>query len=96
MLFRHEEISLVFVAFDVLTVEGAGVRPLPYRERRPDPRRTPSGQAAVASPEAFARASEAAANNAAPSSHEGLVAKRPDEPYLCDERGWLRVKNRDY
>ncbi len=27
---------------------------------------------------------------------EGIVAKRRDSPYRPGERGWLKVKNRDY
>ena len=34
MLHRHDDIRLVFIAFDVLSVEGEDVRAEPYRQRR--------------------------------------------------------------
>ena len=27
---------------------------------------------------------------------EGVAAKRLHEPYLCGERNWVKIKNRDY
>ena len=27
---------------------------------------------------------------------EGVVCKRKHEPYLCGERGWVKVKNRSH
>ena len=95
MLFQHDEIPLVFNAFDALSVEGEDVRSAPYRDRRQilEELRLDGAQWRV--PEAF---EDGEALWAAVCEHEleGVVAKRLHESYLCGERNWLKVKNREY
>jgi bifunctional non-homologous end joining protein LigD len=95
MLFRHDGIALAFMAFDVLSVEGEDVRRESYRQRRQilEELRLDGAQWRV--PEAF---EDGEALWAAVCEHEleGVVAKRLDEPYLCGERRWIKVKSKSY
>ena len=95
MLFRHDETPLVFVAFDVLSVEGEDVRGCPYQERRQILEELRVDGLQWRTPEAF---EDGEALWAAVCEHEleGVVAKRLHEPYLCGERCWVKVKNRAY
>jgi ATP-dependent DNA ligase len=95
VLFRHDEIPLVFIVFDVLSVDGRDVRAEPYRERRQilEELRLDGSQWRV--PEAF-EDGEALWEAICEHGLEGVVAKRLQEPYLCDERRWVKVKNRAY
>jgi bifunctional non-homologous end joining protein LigD len=87
MLYRHAEVPLIFLAFDVLSLDGSDVRSEPYSERR----RILEGLGLAGSqwrvPETFddgAALWEALCEQ----ELEGLVAKRLHEPYLCGERCW--------
>jgi len=95
MLFHHDEIPLVFVAFDVLSVEGEDVRRSPYEERRQILEELRLDAAQWRTPETF---EDGEALWAAVCEHEleGVVAKRLHEAYLCGERKWVKIKNRDY
>jgi len=95
MLYRHAEVPLIFLAFDVLSLDGSDLRSEPYSERR----RILEGLGLEGSqwrvPEAF---DDGPALWAAVCEHEleGVVAKKLHEPYLCGERCWVKVKNRAY
>src|SRR4051812_29420133 len=89
-----------FMAFDVLAVEDSDVRPRPLRERRvllealmadvrPPLQLTPQTDD-VATAERWMRDYALA-----PVGVEGVVAKGTDDPYLPDQRGWVKVKIRD-
>ena len=95
MLFRHDEIPMVFVAFDVLSVEGEDVRRCPYQERRQILEGIQLDGPLWRTPEAL---EDGQALWTAVCEHEleGVVAKRLHEPYLCGERAWVKVKNRAY
>ena len=95
MLHRHDQIPLVFIAFDVLSVEGDDLRREPYRQRRRILEELKLDGAQWKTPEAF---DDGDALWAAICEHEleGVVCKRLYEPYLCGERSWLKVKNRSY
>jgi bifunctional non-homologous end joining protein LigD len=95
MLFRHEEIPLVFIVFDVLSIEGEDVRREPYMRRRRILEELQLDGSQWRVPEAFEHGE---ALWAAVCEHEleGVVAKRVHEPYLCGERAWVKVKNRAY
>ena len=95
VLHRRTAISLTFMAFDVLSVEGRSVMEEPYRERR----RILEGLGLDGPqwwvPE-FSDNGEALWEAVCEHELEGLVAKRLHEPYLAGERAWLKVKNRAY
>ena len=95
MLYRHAEVPLIFLAFDVLSVDGRDLRAKPYKERRGILAGLGLEGSQWRVPEAF---DDGPALWEAICEHEleGLVAKRSHEPYLCGERSWVKVKNRSY
>jgi bifunctional non-homologous end joining protein LigD len=95
MLFRHDEIPLVLIVFDVLSVEGEEVRREPYRERRQILEELPLAGPRWRVPETF-EDGEALWQAVCEHELEGVVAKRVNEPYLAGERRWTKVKNRAY
>jgi bifunctional non-homologous end joining protein LigD len=95
MLFRHDEIPLVFVAFDVLSIEGDDVRREPYRHRRQILEGLGLEGPQWRVPKTF-EDGEALWEAVCEHELEGVVAKRLHDPYLCGERAWIKVKNRDY
>lgn len=94
LLHGDASISVRFVVFDLLALDGESLLERPWAERRhlleqlhlPSPFLTS---------EVF---SDGEALFAAACEHdlEGIVAKRSDERYRPGERGWLKVKNRAY
>jgi bifunctional non-homologous end joining protein LigD len=95
MLFRHDEIPLLFIVFDVLSVEGEDVRAQPYRQRRRILEQLRLDGAQWRVPEAF-EDGEALWEAVCEHELEGVVAKRLNDPYRCRERSWVKVKNRRY
>jgi len=95
MLYRHAEVPLIFLAFDVLSVDGSDLRSEPRSERRRILEELGLEGSQWRVPEAF---DDGPALCEAICEHEleGLVAKRSHEPYLCGERSWVKVKNRSY
>src|SRR3954468_22981625 len=95
MLHRHAEIPLVFLAFDVLRVEGRDVRKKPYCERR----RILDGLGLEGAhwrvPEAFDDG-PALWEAGCEDELEARGARGLQEPYRCGERSWVKVKNRTY
>jgi bifunctional non-homologous end joining protein LigD len=95
VLHRPSAARLVFMAFDVLSIEGRSVRSEPYSERRRllDSMKLNGPQ--WRAPEAF---NDGPALWHAIREHEleGVVAKRWSERYRSGERGWVKVKNRGY
>ena len=94
-LFRHGKIPLVFVAFDVLSIEGEDVRPCLYQERRQILEELRLDGPHWRTPEAF-DAGQALWAAVCEHDLEGVVCKRLRQPYLCGERAWVKVKNRNY
>jgi bifunctional non-homologous end joining protein LigD len=95
LLHGHTRIPLIYVVFDLLELDGQPTKQLPYYRRRElleglglDGRRwrtSPTfddGEALLA----VVREKEL----------EGIVAKRLGSTYRAGERGWVKVKNRDY
>jgi bifunctional non-homologous end joining protein LigD len=95
MLYRHAEIPLTFLAFDLLRIEGRDLRKQPYHERRRLLEALGPESLGWRVPEAFDDG-EALWTAVCEHELEGVVAKRVDEPYLCGARGWVKVKNRSY
>jgi len=95
MLYRHAEVPLIFLAFDVLSLDGNDLRAEPHSERR----RILEGLG-LQGPQWRVREAfdDGPALWEAVCEHEleGLVAKRLREPYLCGEHCWVKVKNRAY
>jgi ATP-dependent DNA ligase len=44
----------------------------------------------------YGRSTAAGTLRPIPAELEGVVAKKVNEPYLCGERAWVKVKNRAY
>jgi len=95
ILFRHAEVLLTFVVFDVLSVDGEDVRREPYRERRQILEGLGLDGPQWKVPQTFEEG-EALWSAVCEHELEGVVAKRLHEPYLCGERSWVKVKNRSY
>jgi len=95
MLYRHAEVPVVFLVFDLLSLDGCDLRPKPYLERRRILDELGLQGPHWQVPEAF---DDGPALWAAVCEHEleGVVAKRLHEPYLSGERGWVKAKNRAY
>jgi bifunctional non-homologous end joining protein LigD len=95
ILFRHAEVPVIFLAFDLVSLDGRDLRPKPYRERRQVLAELELEGPHWRVPEAF---DDGPALWEAICEHEleGVVAKRLHEPYLCGERAWVKVKNRAY
>lgn len=83
------------MVFDVLSVDGRDVTRQPYRERRRILETLDLAGPHWCVPDAF---HDGRALWQAVCEHEleGIVAKQLDRPYLPGERGWVKVKNRDY
>jgi bifunctional non-homologous end joining protein LigD len=95
VLHRHASIRLTFVAFDLLSVEGRSVTREPYVERRRILEEMGLNGPGWRTPEAFDNG-EALWEAVCEHELEGVVAKRRSGRYLSGERGWVKVKNRDY
>jgi bifunctional non-homologous end joining protein LigD len=86
---------LIYVVFDVLELEGQRTTHLPFRKRRvlldgiilDEP---PWQTSAVFDD------GEALLTVARERGLDGVIAKRWTSPYRSGERGWVKIKNRDY
>jgi bifunctional non-homologous end joining protein LigD len=88
-------IPVTLLLFDVLRVEGADAMCLPYAERRALLEALDLDGPVWRTPPVF---DDGAALLEATRIHglEGVVAKKRSEPYRPGERGWVKVKHRDY
>jgi bifunctional non-homologous end joining protein LigD len=95
LLHGRSPARLVFVAFDVLSVDRRNLTSLPYSERRRILDEMQLVSPHWRTPEAF---DDAAALWDAICEHEleGVVAKRRSGRYVPGERGWIKAKNRAY
>jgi ATP-dependent DNA ligase len=90
---RH--VPIVYVIFDVLSLEGASLMCAPYSERRAQLEALDLNSPYWRTPEAFddgAALFEAVCER----ELEGVVAKRVDSADRPGERGWIKINNRDY
>jgi bifunctional non-homologous end joining protein LigD len=88
-------VPLTFVIFEVLELDGDPTMPLPYVDRR----RLLDDIDLGAGPWILApvfRDGEALFAGVVEQGLEGIVCKRRSQPYRPGERGWIKVKNRDY
>ena len=84
------------VAFDVLHLDGAAVRRLPYSRRRELLAELVVDGPALIVPRHFVKQREAVLSVTAEQGLEGVVAKRLDAPYAEGRRSrsWIKVKHR--
>jgi bifunctional non-homologous end joining protein LigD len=95
VLQRRASIPLTLMIFDVLSIDGESVAAQPYRERRRILEEMKLDAPGWRTPAAF---DDGHALWQAVCEHEleGVVAKRRSSRYASGERGWIKVKNRDY
>jgi bifunctional non-homologous end joining protein LigD len=95
ILMRRRHVHIVYVVFDVLSVDGTSLMAQPYHERRRQLEALNVNGVYWRTPEAFddgAALFEAVCER----ELEGIVAKRVDGRYRPGERGWVKIKNRNY
>jgi bifunctional non-homologous end joining protein LigD len=95
LLNRRHSIRVTYMIFDVLSLDGRSLLGLPYKERRAELEALDLRGPYWHTPEAFddgAALFEAACER----ELEGVVAKRRSGRYRPGERGWIKIKNRDY
>lgn len=95
LLKRHHSIRLTFVIFDLLSLDRRSLLGLPYSERRAELEALDLHGPYWHTPETFddgAALFEAICER----ELEGIVAKRRGGRYRPGERGWIKIKNRNY
>jgi bifunctional non-homologous end joining protein LigD len=95
MLMRRHHIRVVYVLFDVLSLDGRSLMNEPYRERRRQLEALNLNGAFWRTPERFDDG-EALFEAVCERELEGIDAKRIEGRYRPGERGWVKVKNRSY
>jgi ATP-dependent DNA ligase len=87
----------VFVAFDVLELDGKDVRNRPLFERRVLLHRHIERRPGVQIIEHVEQHGEALFQAIAADDHEGIIAKRADAPYRPGRQtSWVKIKNKNY
>jgi bifunctional non-homologous end joining protein LigD len=95
MLMRHRHVSVAYLIFDVLSLDGRSLMAEPYRERRRQLEALNLNGVFWRTPETFDDG-EALFEAVCERELEGIVAKRVDGRYMPGWRGWIKIKNRDY
>jgi bifunctional non-homologous end joining protein LigD len=95
MLMRRQHVRNTYVIFDLLSLEGSDLMGQPYRERRRQLESVNLNGLHWRTPEAFDDG-EALFEAVCERELEGIVAKRRDGRYRPGERGWTKIKNRNY
>lgn len=95
LLHGDRSISLTFVIFDVLEFGGESTIPSAYADRRRLLEDLEPGAGPWAVAPVFADG-EALFAGVVQQGLEGIVCKRKSQPYRAGERGWIKVKNRNY
>jgi len=93
LLFRRRD--PVYVAFDVLNVEGADVRAMPLKDRRAILDRI-AEQHAIQKSELFFGCGQTLFKAVCFHDLEGIIAKRLDDPYEPQRTKWWKILNPDY
>jgi bifunctional non-homologous end joining protein LigD len=95
MLMRRQHVPITYVIFDVLSLEGTSLLGVPYAERRAQLEALNMNGPYWRTPEAFDDG-EALFEAVCQAELEGIVAKRSEGLYRPGQRGWIKIKNRDY
>jgi len=95
MLMRRRHVHLTYIVFDVLSLNGENLMGAPYSERRARLKELDLNGIYWRTPEAF-EDGEALFEAVCARELEGIVAKRVDGRYGPGERGWTKIKNREY
>jgi hypothetical protein len=95
VLHRRDSIPLVFVAFDVLSVEGRSVVREPVLEAPKDPRGDAPRRTALARTGRVRRRPGVIGRGVRARTRRNRRQRRSGR-YLPGERGWVKVKNRGY
>ena len=95
MLMRRWHISVVYVIFDVLSLEGVSLLRAPYSERRAQLEALNLNGPYWRTPGVFDDG-PALFDAICDRELEGIVAKGVDGRYRPGERGWIKIKNRNY
>ena len=95
MLMRRRHIPVVYVVFDVLSLDGRSLMAKPYHERRRQLEAVNVNGGYWRTPETFDDG-PALFDAICKRELEGVVAKRVDGRYRPGERGWIKIKNRSY
>ena len=95
MLMRRRHIHVVYVIFDLLSLEGVSLMRVPYSERRAQLESLDLNGLYWRTPEVFDDGA-ALFDAICDRELEGIVAKRVDGVYRPGERGWIKIKNRNY
>ncbi len=92
---RRTGIAVTYVIFDLLSLDGQSLLRLPYRDRRAELEALNLNGRYWTTPDTF---DDGAALFNAVCEHEleGTVAKRTSSTYRAGERGWVKIKNREY
>jgi bifunctional non-homologous end joining protein LigD len=95
MLMRKPGIIVTYVVFDLLSLDGRDLTSAPYSERRAQLEALDLNGVYWQTPESF---DDGPALFEAVRAHEleGIVAKRREGRYRPGERGWVKIKNREY
>ena len=89
MLMRRPGIAVTLMIFDLLTLDGDDLTRAPYSERRAQLEALDLNGVHWQTPEPFDDGGGA-------HELEGVAAKRRTSPYRPGERGWVKIKNREY
>jgi bifunctional non-homologous end joining protein LigD len=95
ILQRHSSVPLMYMVFDVLSVEGESVVSRPYRERRQILKELRLDGAQWRVPDVF-EDGEALWEAVCEHELEGVVAKRRSGRYMPGRSGWIKTKNREH
>jgi bifunctional non-homologous end joining protein LigD len=95
MLMRRSGIRVTYMVFDLLRLDGEDLTLAPYSERRARLEALNLNGVYWQTPETF---EDGGSLFQAVCEHEleGVVAKRKQSLYRPGDRGWVKIKNRDY
>jgi bifunctional non-homologous end joining protein LigD len=95
MLMRRRHIPVVYVLFDILSLDGRSLMGEPYTARRRQLEALNLNGIYWSTPETFDDGA-ALFDAVCERDLEGIVAKRVDSRYRPGERSWIKIKNRAY
>jgi bifunctional non-homologous end joining protein LigD len=89
--------SPVYIAFDILELNGRDLRPKPLKERRRVLERLSNHHSMIFAARRLSNDGIKAWEEAVSRGYEGIVAKDPESPYVAGRTlKWLKVKQKEY